>query len=129
MSWSTLTNSRLTLSAQRAEAVTGPILFVRISYKRLVGSERSKNALFSVTSVEATIRLPKGPNNLGAQAHPAFGRGLRRTVRQHQTMRFQRLNAITSPGDRRNHSPSPRLSLNLLCQYASTPQGSSVSML
>lgn len=45
------------------------------------------------------------------------------------TIRFQRLNAFTSAGNSANHSPSPRLSANRLCQYASTPPGSSVSIL
>lgn len=36
--------------------------------------------------------------------------------RQHQTIRFHRLNALTSSGDKSNHSPSPRLSANRLCQ-------------
>lgn len=37
-------------------------------------------------------------------------------VVSYQMIRFHRLNAVMSSGDKSNHSPSPRLSLNRLCQ-------------
>lgn len=50
------------------------------------------------------------------RAKPAVAGRVQRRVRQRHAIFLHRLKAAMSEGDRLNHSPSPRLSANRLCQ-------------